>query len=44
MQILKTIILNGWPENINKVQEEIRSYFNGRDYIVVSNGLIYKGY
>ena len=43
MQELEAIIKNGWPDNRNKVPENLRDYHSFRDALSLQNGLIYKG-
>lgn len=43
LQVLKRVILNGWPEHKDKVPAEIRPYFDLRDTISVEDGVIVKG-
>ena len=43
MEILKTVILKGWPENKADVPAQIAPYFSFRDEISVHDGLLFKG-
>ena len=43
MQELEAIIKNGWPDNRNKVPENLRDYYSFRDELSLQNGLIFKG-
>ena len=43
MQELEAIIKNGWPDNRNKVPENLRDYYFSRDQLSLQNGLIFKG-
>ncbi len=42
MQILKNLVINGWPQDIRKIPPEVRPYHTYRDDIVVVNGLLFK--
>ena len=43
MQELEAIIKNGWPDNQNKVPENLRDYYSFCDELGLQNGLIFKG-
>ena len=43
LQTLKTVVLQGWPEERSKVPVNIREYFNCREEITVQNGILYRG-
>lgn len=43
LQILKKVILNGWPDNKNEVPTELHPYFTIRDELSVQDGVIFKG-
>ena len=43
MQVLKEMILNGWPDSKADVNAEISSYFAMRDELAIHDGLIFKG-
>ena len=43
LQSLKSMILDGWPENICEIPPFLKSYFSIRDELAVQNGLIFKG-
>ncbi|XP_028407548.1 uncharacterized protein K02A2.6-like [Dendronephthya gigantea] len=40
---LATVILHGWPENMNDVSKDLKPYFNVRDQLATRDGVIYKG-
>ena len=42
-QVIMKNILLGWPESRDKVCEEAKTYFDIRDTLAVSDGVIYKG-
>jgi hypothetical protein len=43
LQILKSVIQNGWPENRQDVPTLVLPYFNVRDELSIQNGLIFRG-
>jgi len=43
LQTLKTVVLQGWPEERSKVPANIREYYSCRDEITVQNGILYRG-
>ena len=43
MQLLKTMILDGWPDNVNEVPVALKIYYGIRDEFAIQNGLIFKG-
>ena len=43
LQLLARTVLNGWPESIRKVPQQIRTYFTYRDEIIVEDDLLFKG-
>ena len=43
IQVLKKVILNGWPDNKNEVPTELHPYFTIRDELSVQDGVIFKG-
>ena len=43
MQILMEIIRNGWPEDRDNVPYSILPYFEYRDELSISDGIIVKG-
>lgn len=43
LQTLKQVILQGWPDTIKKVKEEIHDYYPFRETLSVQNGIIFKG-
>ena len=43
LQKLKDFTVNGWPEKKDDVPLEVRPYFNCRDEISYSHGLLLKG-
>ena len=43
LQVLKTVILEGWSENRSDVPLLAVPYFNDRDELTVQNGIIFKG-
>lgn len=43
MQILKETVMNGWPEQKQETPQRIRHYFDFRDTISYSDGLMLKG-
>ena len=43
MKTLKAAIMNGWPETIQECPHVIKSYFNHRDEMTVTDGIIVKG-
>ncbi|XP_062574516.1 uncharacterized protein K02A2.6-like [Saccostrea cucullata] len=42
LQLLKKIILEGWPDSSKEVHPDIQVYFPFREELVVQNGVIYK--
>lgn len=40
---MKTIILQGWPDEANALPEAIRKYFNFKEEITTDDGLLFKG-
>ena len=40
---LTSTIINGWPDSIKDLPEEIRSYWSYRDELSMEDGLIFKG-
>lgn len=43
LQLLKTTIIAGWPENRNDVQPALLPYWSYRDELSVTDGVIFKG-
>ena len=43
MQLMKAVILDGWPDNINEIPNVLKPYYCIRDEFSVQNGLIFKG-
>ena len=43
LQLIKPIILQGWPEDKDKVPASLTPYFHIRDELSVQNGLIFQG-
>ena len=43
MQILKSLIVSGWPESKNEVPFQLRGYFPMRDELSVQDELLFKG-
>lgn len=43
LQILRKIILQGWPDNKQSVPTQATPYFNFRDELSVQDGLIFRG-
>ena len=43
LQILKNVILRGWPESSSPVPKEVSKYFNVRDELAIQDGIIFKG-
>ena len=43
LQMLRSVILQGWPENKNMLPTQVTPYFNHRDEISVQDGLIFRG-
>ena len=43
LQILMSIVLEGWPSTQAEVPQEIRPYFSFKEEITVQNGLLFKG-
>ena len=39
---LKKVILTGWPENRSEVEPELQGYWNFRDELCISDGLLMK--
>ena len=42
-QILKHVILKGWPDNKASVPFEVIPYFNIREELTVQDGIVFKG-
>ena len=40
---LNDVIMSGWPDTRNEVPVEVRQYWDSRDQLSVSDGVIYKG-
>ena len=40
---LKAVILNGWPNQRERLPTELRQYFNVRDELAAQDGVIFKG-
>ena len=43
LQILKQVILQGWPEERKDLPEQAKPYFSIRDELTVQDGLIFRG-
>ena len=43
LQILKQVILQGWPEERKDLPEQAKPYFSTRDELTVQDGLIFRG-
>lgn len=43
LQLLKAVVLRGWPEETNKLPECIRKYANFKEEIIYDEGLLFKG-
>ena len=43
LQHLQEIIITGWPERMNELPTDLRSYWSVRDELSIENGLILKG-
>eukprot|EP00057_Strongylocentrotus_purpuratus_P007672 XP_011662146.1 PREDICTED: uncharacterized protein K02A2.6-like [Strongylocentrotus purpuratus] len=43
LQILKAVIMQGWPEEKSLVPEEAKPYYHVRDELSYQNGLLYRG-
>ena len=43
LQILKNVILHGWPEHHGQVPSQITSYFSMRDELAIQDGVIFRG-
>ncbi len=43
LQTLKTVVLQGWPEDRNQVPPNVREYFSVKEDITVNNGILYRG-
>ena len=43
LSMLKTTILQGWPEDRNNVPQPLQLYWNYRDELTIQNDIIYKG-
>ncbi|XP_046340645.1 protein NYNRIN-like [Haliotis rufescens] len=43
MNILKSVILRGWPENKKELPESLAQYCSARDEFTVHDGLVFKG-
>ena len=43
LQILKQVILKGWPEHRASVPHEVSQYFNIKEELAVQDRIIFKG-
>jgi transposase InsO family protein len=43
LQIVKQIIISGWPETRNELQDEAKPFWEFRDELSVYNGVLYRG-
>ena len=43
LQVLKTVIMQGWPEEKSLTPNEAKPYFHLRDELSYQNGLLYRG-
>ena len=43
LQIVKQIVIAGWPETRNEVQDEAKPFWEYRDELSVYNGVLYRG-
>ena len=43
LQILKSVILRGWPENGSSVPKEVSEFLNAGDELAVRDGITFKG-
>ena len=43
LQVLKSVVLNGWPESKRDCPKLIHQYWSFRDEITTQNGILYKG-
>ena len=43
LQVLKSVILNGWPNTKENAPMEVHPYFHVRDELSVQNGIIFRG-
>jgi hypothetical protein len=43
LQVLKTVILDGWPELKQDAPMEVHPYFHVRDELSVQNGIVFRG-
>ena len=43
LQVLKSVVLNGWPESKRDCPKLIHQYWSFRDKITTQNGILYKG-
>lgn len=43
LQVLKQVILQGWPEDRKDLPEQAKPYFSTRDELTVQDGLIFRG-
>ena len=43
LQILKQVILRGWPETRNEIPPRVTEFWNYRDELAVYNGILFKG-
>lgn len=43
LQLLKSVIEHGWPDNQRKLNPLLTPYFQYRDELVTENGVIYRG-
>ena len=43
LQVLKSVIIQGWPDNKSQVEDEAKPYFHIRDELSCQDGLLYRG-
>ena len=43
MQVLKTTILKGWPEDKSRVSPLVTPYYSVRDELSIYDSLVFKG-
>ena len=43
LQKLKSVVTQGWPNNRQKLEEDVRPFFSARDELPVQDGLIFGG-
>ena len=43
LQILKSVILKGWPEQISTLSPQVLPYFSMRDKLTVQDGIVFRG-